>query len=131
MKEQESKKPTKLSYCANTISHTTDLQIQIRTRDLAGLRVLGSCPHSWEPKNNPTYSTTNHFPFEVVYGFNPLTPLDLILLSTNKQVHQASKKKIEYVRQLHENVKQQIEKKTRYVNQANKGHKKVSFEPDD
>ncbi|RDX79615.1 hypothetical protein CR513_39943, partial [Mucuna pruriens] len=31
MKEQESKEPTKLNYCANTISHTIELKIPIRT----------------------------------------------------------------------------------------------------
>ncbi|RDY04714.1 hypothetical protein CR513_11536, partial [Mucuna pruriens] len=76
--------------------------------------------------NRVVHSTTNHSPFEVVYDFNPLTPLDLILLSMHKQVHQDGKKKTEYVRQLHEKVKQQIVKKTRqYANQADKGHKKL------
>ncbi|RDX93858.1 hypothetical protein CR513_23830, partial [Mucuna pruriens] len=62
--------------------------------------------------NRVVYSTTSHSSFEVVYGFNPLTLLDLILFPMNKQVHQDGKKKAEYVRQLHEKAKQQIEKKT-------------------
>ena len=32
--------------------------------------------------NRVVHSTTSHSPFEVVYGFNPLTPLDLLPLPT-------------------------------------------------
>ncbi|RDY08731.1 Retrovirus-related Pol polyprotein from transposon 17.6, partial [Mucuna pruriens] len=89
-------------------------------------------PHVEFAYNRVVHSTTNHSSFQVLYGFNPLTPLDLIQLPMNKQVHKDGKKKAKFVRKLHEKVKQQIEKKTRqYVNQANKGHKKVSFESGD
>ncbi|RDX93473.1 hypothetical protein CR513_24260, partial [Mucuna pruriens] len=40
--------------------------------------------------------------------FNLLTSLDLISFPMNKQVHQGGKKKVEYVRQLREKVKQHI-----------------------
>ncbi|RDY07914.1 hypothetical protein CR513_07914, partial [Mucuna pruriens] len=95
--------------------------------------MLRKClPHVELASNRVVHSTNNHSPFEVIYGFNPLTPLHLIPLPMNKQVHQDGKKKVEHIRKLHEKVKQQIEKKTQqYVNQANKGHKKVSFEPSD
>lgn len=80
--------------------------------------------------NKVVHSTTNHSPFEVVYGLNPLTPLDLIPLPMNNQVHQDDKKKAKYVWQLHEKVKQEIEKRTQqYAKQVNKGGKKVSFQP--
>jgi hypothetical protein len=32
------------------------------------------------------HSTTNYSPFEIVYGFNPLTPLDLIPLLVDERV---------------------------------------------
>jgi hypothetical protein len=33
--------------------------------------------------NRSVHSTTDFLPFEIVYGFNPLTPLDLLPLSIN------------------------------------------------
>jgi hypothetical protein len=32
------------------------------------------------------HSTTDYSPFEIVYGFNSLTPLDLILLPVDERV---------------------------------------------
>jgi len=34
--------------------------------------------------NRVVHSTTSHFPFEVVYEFNLLTPLDLLPLPTHE-----------------------------------------------
>lgn len=57
------------------------------------------------------HSITNFSPFEVVYRFNPLTPLDLILLPFKEQGSMDGRKKVEFVRQLHEKVRQHIERK--------------------
>lgn len=57
------------------------------------------------------HSITNFSPFEVVYRFNPLTPLDLILLPFKEQTSMDGRKKVEFVRQLHEKVRQHIERK--------------------
>ncbi|XP_073153029.1 uncharacterized protein [Henckelia pumila] len=71
-------------------------------------------------------------PFEVVYGFNPLTPLDLMSLPMRERVNMVGKKKAEFVKSLHEKVRENIEKKNlQYTKQANKGRKKVFFEPGD
>lgn len=35
--------------------------------------------------NRATHSTTSFSPFEIIYGFNPLTPLDLIHLPVNER----------------------------------------------
>ena len=32
------------------------------------------------------HSTTEFLPFDIVYGFNPLTPMDLIPLSVDERV---------------------------------------------
>jgi len=37
-------------------------------------------PHVEFTYNRVVHSTTQHSPFEIVYGFNPLTPLDLLPL---------------------------------------------------
>ncbi|RDX99467.1 hypothetical protein CR513_17475, partial [Mucuna pruriens] len=58
-------------------------------------------PHVEFVYNRVVHSTTNHSLFEVVYGFIPLTHLELIPFPMNKQVHQDGKKKEEYVRQLY------------------------------
>jgi len=34
--------------------------------------------------NRVVHSTTSYSPFEIVYGFNPLTPLDLLPLPTHE-----------------------------------------------
>ncbi|XP_073138104.1 uncharacterized protein [Henckelia pumila] len=78
------------------------------------------------------HSTTNYSPFEVVYGFNPLTPLDLMSLPMSERVNMDGMKKAEFVKSLHEKVRENIEKKNvQYTKQANKGRKKVVFKPGD
>jgi len=43
--------------------------------------------------NRSVHSTTNYSPFEIIYGFNPLTPLDLVLLPVNEKVSFGGTKK--------------------------------------
>ncbi|GKV06979.1 hypothetical protein SLEP1_g18793 [Rubroshorea leprosula] len=52
--------------------------------------------------NRSVHSTTNCSPFEVVYGFNPLTPLDLLPLPIAERASLDGKKKAQVVKQLHE-----------------------------
>ncbi|GKV11022.1 hypothetical protein SLEP1_g22311 [Rubroshorea leprosula] len=87
-------------------------------------------PHVEFAYNRSIHSATNCSPFEVAYGFNPLTPLDLLPLPIDEQASLDEKKKAEVVKQLHERVQQNIERQIeQYANQANKGQKKVVFEP--
>ena len=61
---------------------------------------------------------------------NPLMSLDLVPLPISEQVNFDSKKKAEYVHQLHEKAQANIEKWTlQYATQANKGCKCVMLEP--
>ena len=61
-----------------------------------------------------------------LYGFNPPTPLDLIPLPFKEKVSLDGEKKAKMVRQLHEGVRLQIEKKNRrYASKANMGRKLV------
>jgi hypothetical protein len=78
--------------------------------------------------NRTVHSTTGFSPFEIIYGFNPLTPMDLIPLPFEERVSLDSEKKAKMVKQLHEGVGLQIEKKNRlFVSKANKGCKLVVF----
>jgi hypothetical protein len=36
--------------------------------------------------NRSVHSTTNYSEFNIIYGFNPLTPLDLILLPVDERI---------------------------------------------
>ena len=82
--------------------------------------------------NRTTHSTTGYSPFEVIYGFNPLTPLDLVPLPRNEQISLDGAAKVKLVRDLHEKVRLQIIKKNEhYARQANQGRKRISFVPGD
>lgn len=82
--------------------------------------------------NRVVHSSTNFSPFEVVYGFNPLTPLDLSPLPLKEQVSLDGEQKANEVKRLHEKVRENIEKKTKqYAIQANKRRKHVIFKPGD
>ncbi|KAF7835788.1 Transposon Ty3-I Gag-Pol polyprotein [Senna tora] len=63
-------------------------------------------------------------PFEIVYGFNPLTVLDLMPLPLSEIASIDGKKKAEVVKAIHEKAREHIEKKNRiYAQKANKGRK--------
>ena len=71
-------------------------------------------------------------PFEIVYGFNPLTPLDLSPLLMSEHVNLDGKKKAEFVKQIHEKARLNIERRTeQYAKQANKGLRHIVFKPGD
>ncbi|RDY09914.1 hypothetical protein CR513_05644, partial [Mucuna pruriens] len=70
-------------------------------------------------------STTSYSPFELVYKFNPLTPLDLLpLLDMASKLNEYMLSKSQFVKKLHERDRYHIEKKVdQYAKQANKGRK--------
>ena len=82
--------------------------------------------------NRTVYSTTGFSPFEIAYGFNPLTPIDLLPLPCEERVSLDGEQKAKKVRQLQEGVRLQIEKKIDfYASKPNKGYKLVVFQPGD
>ena len=82
--------------------------------------------------NRSVHFTTNFSQFEIVCGFNPLTPLDLLPLLVNEMTSLDGEKKAEMVKKLHESVRQHIEKKNeQYETKANKGRRQVLFESSD
>jgi len=63
----------------------------------------------------------------VVYGFNPLTPFDLIPLPLDTSfIHKEEESRLEFEKKLHERVKNQIENQTKvYSNKGNTGRKEL------
>jgi len=70
--------------------------------------------------NRSVHSITDYS--SLVYGFNPLTPLDLIPLSIDERVSLDGNKKSYVVKDLHAKIRQQKEKKNeQYAKKANRG----------
>jgi hypothetical protein len=68
------------------------------------------------------HDSTEFSPFEIVYGFNPLTSIDLIYLPVDERVSLDGNRKAHMVKTLHESVQQQIKKRNCvYAMKANKG----------
>ena len=98
---------TKLLF-STTCHPQTDGQTEVVNRTLGtllraliqkNLKNWEECmPHIEFAYNRTLHSSTNCSPFEIIYGFNPLAPMDLIQLSIDKQVNLDGKKKGEFVK---------------------------------
>jgi len=86
-------------------------------------------PHINFAYNRVVHKTTNISPFEVVYGYNPLTPLDLLPLPNPQEfVHKEGVTKTEFVKKMHERIKKQIQQQPKkYMKHCNKGNKEMIF----
>ena len=75
-------------------------------------------------------STSNCDPFKILYGLNPLTPIDLLTMpSIFVLEHKDTQAKVDYVRKQHKKVEAQVEGKGEGSSkQVNKGRKKVIFQ---
>jgi len=90
-------------------------------------------PHIEFAYNQVVNSTTSHTPFEVVYGFNPLTPFDLLpILILDEVLCNDGFGKTSFIKNLHHHIKLQIEMKVhKYVQHANRGRKALIFKQGD
>jgi hypothetical protein len=71
-------------------------------------------------------------PFEIVYGFKPTAPIDLLSLPVQEWVNLDASKRAELIKNLHEKARANIEKMTKkYEKRANKGRRKMLFKPGD
>lgn len=131
----------KLIY-STTCHPQTDGQTEVVNRTMGTLlrTVIDKNLKNWEEclpflefaYNRAIHSVTCCSPFEIVYGFNPLTPLDLLPLSPNQYTNINAESKVEMMQKLHKEIKQSIEKNNNKVaNRVNKHRKPMIFKKGD
>jgi hypothetical protein len=109
------------------------LSMLLRTMVKKNLKVWEEClPHVEFAYNRAVHSTTNMCPFEIVYGFKPIAPIDLLPLPLQERTNMEASKRAAYIKKVHEKTKEAIELKAgRKAASMNKHRKKVLFEPGD
>ena len=76
--------------------------------------------------------TTGHTPFQVLYGFNPITLLELSDLPLDMRESFDAKEKSKAMKKLHESIRGQIAKANEaYRRRANKHRRPIHFQPSD
>jgi len=111
---------TKLLF-STTCHPQTDGQTEVVNRTLGQMLrcFISGNPRVWEDLlphvefayNRVVNSTTSQSPFEVVYGFNPLTPLDLLPIPVLDDVLcKDGVEKASFIKDLHNDIKLRIEK---------------------
>jgi hypothetical protein len=97
------------------------------------LKLWEEClPHIEFAYNRSIHSTMKVSPFQVVYGFNPRAPIDLLPLPPSEMTYFNASQRSEFILKMHEITKLNIEKMNeKYLIAASKGRKKVKLEPGD
>jgi hypothetical protein len=86
-------------------------------------------PHVEFAYNRVVHSTTKFSLFQVVYGFNPRAPIDLIHLPPSEFVNLDASQRDDFIRKLHETTKQNIEKMNeKYRITGSKGRKEIKLQ---
>jgi hypothetical protein len=89
-------------------------------------------PHVEFAYNRAVHSTMQLCLFEVVYGFKPITPLDLLPLPLHQRTNMEASKHADNLRKIHEKTKELIERMGKNVSEKwNQRCKEVLFEPGD
>ena len=60
--------------------------------------------------NRARHSTTGKSPFEVVYGFNPLSPLDILPLLLQESINMDASARVNHLKKVHDNTRHTIER---------------------
>ena len=83
-------------------------------------------PYAEFAYNRAPSRTTSESPFKVVYGRNPLGPLDLMPLHQGEKMNIEASKRVREMQELHKQVQAQIEKANEHFqDQANKHANKL------
>ncbi|KAL4341527.1 hypothetical protein GQ457_08G028020 [Hibiscus cannabinus] len=116
-----SKLGTKLMF-STTCHPQTDGQTKVVNRVLSTLlrAVIKKNIKTWEDclpivefaYNHVVHSATNMSLFEVVYGYNPTTPLDMLPLPFEQVMNRDGQSKAEFVKKMHQQVKENLERRT-------------------
>ena len=78
------------------------------------LKMWEEClPHVEFKYNRAVHSTTKFCPFEIVYGFKPTAPIDLLPLPLQEHANMDANNRAVFVKKLHEKAKENIEKMAR------------------
>jgi hypothetical protein len=86
-------------------------------------------PHIEFAYNRSVHSTTKVSPFQVVYGFNPRAPIDLLSLPPLEMICFDASQRSEFILKMYETTKLNIEKMNeKYRIAASKGRKEVKLE---
>jgi hypothetical protein len=132
---------TKLKF--STACHPqTDGQTEVVNRTLGALlrALVSKDKKSWDTLlshaefayNRSPNRATKLSPFEVVYGKNPLKPMDLSPMSTSTKFSFEASKRVEEIKKLHEEVREKIMRYTQRIEEkVNQKRKKVIFKPGD
>jgi hypothetical protein len=111
------------------INHTlsTMLQAVLKTN----LMLWEEClPYIEFAYNRSIHSMMKVSPFQVVYGFNPRAPIDLLPLPPSETTCFDASQRSEFILKMHEITKLNIEKMNeKYRIVASKVHKEVKLEP--
>ena len=86
-------------------------------------------PHIEFAYNRSMHSTTKLCPFQIVYGFVPRAPIDLLSLPSSENLNFDAEQRAEFMLKIHETTKQNIEHmNAKYKLTGSKGRKLLTFE---
>jgi hypothetical protein len=132
---------TKLLF-STTCHPQTDGQTKVVNRTLGTMlrAILKKNLKMWEEcldhvefvYNRATHYTTKVSPFQVAYVFNPRAPIDMLPLPTSELIHMDAKERADFILQMHDTIKNNIEKMNeKYRIASNKCRQELKFEPGD
>jgi hypothetical protein len=109
------------------------LSIRLRVVLKKNIKMWEEClPHVEFVYNHSLHSTTKMCPFEIVYGFLPCAPIDLMSLPSSEKLNFDVTQRVELMLKLHKTIKENIERmNAKYKISGDKVIKQLDFEHGD